>query len=104
MKKITKYMLFAFALLLGLTVKATAVSASTLDYDFTGYYYERFDQNGNNYSSWRLEDYRIDGETAYCIEPGIPEENPNLSEDTVAKVNEVLEAIKNGEIEVKSEL
>ena len=35
---------------------------------------------------------------------GIPEENPNLSEDTVAKVNEVLEAIKNGEIEVKSEL
>ena len=35
---------------------------------------------------------------------GIPEENPNLSEDTVAKVNEVLEAIKNGEIEVKTEL
>ena len=35
---------------------------------------------------------------------GIPAENPNLSDDTVAKVNEVLEAIKNGEIEVKSEL
>ena len=81
MKKITKYMLFAFALLLGLTVKATAVSAATLDYDFTGYYYERFDQNGNNYSSWRLEDYRIDGETAYCIEPGIPEGNPMYPAD-----------------------
>ena len=35
---------------------------------------------------------------------GLPQENPNLSEDTVTKVNEVLEAIKNGEIEVKSEL
>ena len=31
-------------------------------------------------------------------------ENPNLSEETVKKVNEVLEAIKNGEIEVKEEL
>ena len=35
---------------------------------------------------------------------GIPAENPNLSDDTVTKVNEVLEAIKNGEIEVKTEL
>ena len=35
---------------------------------------------------------------------GIPAENPNLSDDTVSKVNEVLEAIKNGEIEVKTEL
>ena len=35
---------------------------------------------------------------------GIPEENPNLSEDTVAKVNEVLNAIKSGEIQVKTEL
>ena len=35
---------------------------------------------------------------------GIPAENPNLKEETVKKVNEVLEAIKNGEIEVKEEL
>ena len=35
---------------------------------------------------------------------GIPAENPNLSEETVKKVNEVLEAIKNGEIKVKEEL
>ena len=35
---------------------------------------------------------------------GIPAENPNLNDDTVTKVNEVLEAIKNGEIEVKTEL
>ena len=35
---------------------------------------------------------------------GIPAENPNLKDDTVTKVNEVLDGIKNGEIEVKTEL
>ncbi|WP_195999810.1 BMP family ABC transporter substrate-binding protein [Clostridium sp. 1001271B_151109_B4] len=35
---------------------------------------------------------------------GIPAENPNLNDDTVTKVNEVLDAIKNGQIEVKTEL
>ena len=35
---------------------------------------------------------------------GIPAENPNLSDETVVKVNEVLEAIKSGEIEIKTEL
>ena len=48
------------------------VSASTLTYDFTGYWYERSD-NGADYSSWRLEDYKVDGNIAFCIEPGIPE-------------------------------
>ena len=35
---------------------------------------------------------------------GIPSENPNLSEDTIAKVNEVINSMKSGEIEVKSEI
>lgn len=35
---------------------------------------------------------------------GIPSENPNLSNSTVEKVKEVLEAIKNGEIVVNSEV
>lgn len=34
---------------------------------------------------------------------GIPEENPNLSEETTNKVNEVLEMIKNGDITVSKE-
>lgn len=34
---------------------------------------------------------------------GIPKENPNLSEDTIAKVNEVITKIKNDEIIIKSE-
>lgn len=34
---------------------------------------------------------------------GIPENNPNLSDDTISKVNEVFEKVKSGEIEVKGE-
>ena len=34
---------------------------------------------------------------------GIPDENPNLSEDTVNKVKEIFEKIKSGEIEVSGE-
>lgn len=34
---------------------------------------------------------------------GIPEENPNLSEDTIIKINEVINKIKNDEIIIKSE-
>ena len=35
---------------------------------------------------------------------GIPSENPNLSEDTITKVNEVINSLKADEIEVKTEL
>ena len=48
------------------------VFAATLQMDFTGYWYERSD-NGSNYSSWKLENYYVDGNVAFCIEPGIPE-------------------------------
>ena len=48
------------------------VFAATLVFDFSGYWYERSD-NGANYSSWRLENYYVDGNVAFCIEPGIPE-------------------------------
>lgn len=34
---------------------------------------------------------------------GIPEKNPNLSDETASKVKEVFEKVKSGEIEVKSE-
>ncbi len=68
-----KKCLFALALFVGSFIGMNNVFAATLDYDFSGYYYERFDQDGNNYSSWRLENYYIDGEVAYCIEPGVPE-------------------------------
>lgn len=95
MNKIGKCFALMFGLLLAFTLKAQTVNAATLDFDFTGYFYERFDQNGNNYSSWRLEDYRVDGETAYCIEPGIPEGNPMFPADWSATgiSNEVKERV-----------
>ena len=34
---------------------------------------------------------------------GLPEENPNLSEDTVSKVNEIFEKIKSGDIKVSDQ-
>ncbi|MBE6053600.1 MAG: BMP family ABC transporter substrate-binding protein [Clostridium sartagoforme] len=34
---------------------------------------------------------------------GLPENNPNLSEDTISKVDEVYNKVKNGEIEVKTD-
>lgn len=68
-----KKLLFVVAMVLGAFIGTENVFAATLQYDFTGYYYERSDQNGNHYSSWKLEDYRMDGNVAYCIEPGVPE-------------------------------
>ena len=73
MKGLGKYLLVAVGALLGSSIGIQNVSAATLNFDWTGYYYERFDQNGDNYSSWKLENYYVDGEVAYCIEPGIPE-------------------------------
>lgn len=72
MKKTTKYMLFVFALLLGFTVKATAVSAATLHQENTQYYYDRIHSDGSEHS-WYFKHYTMDGEIAFCIEPGVIE-------------------------------
>lgn len=71
-----KKIFFIIALFFTAIVGIQNVSAASLNYDWTGYWYERYDQNGNNYSSWKLENYYVDGEVAYCIEPGIPEGTP----------------------------
>lgn len=73
MKKKSKYLLmFIGAFFISMICGVQNVFASTLTMDFTGYWYERSD-NGNNYSSWKLQNYLVDGNVAYCIEPGIPE-------------------------------
>lgn len=76
MSKISKCLALTLGLLVCFTVKAQAVSAATLNFDWSGYWYERQDQNGGNHSSWKQENYYVDGQVAYCIEPGIPEGNP----------------------------
>ena len=75
MKKINKYLLMFVGALITLVCGTQNVFASTLNYDFSGYYYERNDDT-SNYASWKLENYNVDGNVAYCIEPGIPEGNP----------------------------
>ena len=65
-------MLFVFALLLGFTVKATAVSAATLHQENTQYYYDRIHSDGSEHS-WYFKHYTMDGEIAFCIEPGVIE-------------------------------
>lgn len=81
MNKLGKCLVLTLGLLVGFTVKANAVSAATLNYDWSGYWYERQDQNGGNHSSWKQENYYVDGEVAYCIEPGVPEGNPMYPAD-----------------------
>lgn len=81
MNKVGKCLVLALGLLVGFTVKAQAVNAATLNYDWSGYWYERQDQNGGNHSSWKQENYYVDGEVAYCIEPGVPEGNPMYPAD-----------------------
>lgn len=81
MKNLTKYLLVAVGLFIGATVNAQSVSAATLNYDFSGYWYERQNGDGSDHSSWKLENYYVDGETAYCIEPGVPEGSPMYPAD-----------------------
>ena len=75
MKKISKILFMFVGAFVTMVCGLQNVFASTLNFDFSGYYYERSD-NGANYSSWRLENYYVDGNVAFCIEPGIPEGNP----------------------------
>lgn len=77
MKKTSKYLLMFVGAFITMICGIQNVFASTMNMDFTGYYYERSD-NGANYSSWKLQNYYVDGNVAYCIEPGIPEGNPMI--------------------------
>lgn len=98
MKKKSKYFLLAIFGLVGLICGTQNVLAATLNYDFSGYWYERSD-NGSNYSSWKLENYYVDGNVAFCIEPGVPEgtneyiqssyDDWNLSNDVKQKVLQI---------------
>lgn len=75
MKKRNKYLLMFIGALVTMICGTQNVFASTMNFDFTGYYYER-NNDLNDYSSWKLQNYYVDGKVAYCIEPGIPEGNP----------------------------
>lgn len=75
MNKVSKALVLTLGLLVGFTVKANTVNAATLNYDKSGYWYQRQDADGS-FHSWYQENYYVDGQVAYCIEPGVPEGNP----------------------------
>lgn len=80
MKKISKILFMFIGAFVTMVCGLQNVFAATLNFDFSGYYYERSD-NGANYSSWKLENYYVDGNVAFCIEPGIPE-GTNMQQGT----------------------
>lgn len=76
MNKFNKMLLLVVGLIIGFTVHAQTANAATLEWNKSGYMYERQYGDGSHHSSYYLEDYYIDGDVSYCIEPGTPEGNP----------------------------
>ena len=56
MKKRNKLLLMFVGALITMVCGTQNVFASTLNYDFSGYWYERNNDLGN-YASWKLENY-----------------------------------------------
>ena len=52
--------------------------AATFNLQDSGYYFDRNNAVGNDRHSWNWNLYTIDGQIAYCIEPGIAEGNPMI--------------------------
>lgn len=65
-----KHYLIFFVFFFLFTQKVSAINLETY---FSNYYFERSDQDGNNYASWKLDYYTIDDDLAYCIQPGFDE-------------------------------
>ena len=73
MNKITKSLLLVMALVVGFALKTDSVSAATLTKERSGYFYDRMKADGSEHHSYYWNFYSIDGDVAYCIEPGVPE-------------------------------
>ena len=54
----------------------SSAKAEELVYNPTGYYYDRYNQDYSYHHSFRLENYYIDGNIAFCIEPDVDQGNP----------------------------
>ncbi len=94
MQKNIKRILFAVALLLACGFTTTNVHAATLVKEKSGYYYNRFNDVGNN-SSWYWQLYTMDGKIAYCIEPNVPEGTtyPQTSYEATGLPNDIKERV-----------
>ena len=94
MKKIIMLMLGILSFFFSKNVLANSIEKLTIDYENTPYYYRSFD----NYSDYqRLAFYNLNGEVAYCVEPGIhitSDTYVSISENNLSIDNSVLEKIK----------
>ncbi|MGM9875727.1 MAG: SpaA isopeptide-forming pilin-related protein [Bacilli bacterium] len=61
------------ALTIGAFIGVQNVHAATLTMEDSGYFYDRNNASGNDRHSWYWRLYTVDGQVAYCIEPGTPE-------------------------------
>ena len=81
-----KYLLMFVGAIVGLICGVQNVMAASLNMEYSGYWYER-STNGSNYSSWKLTNYYVDGNRAFCIEPGIPEGTNQYREVSFDQIN-----------------
>lgn len=83
--KISKLFLLAVSLISGLIIGSQNVSAQTLTYENTDYYFERRDSE--HHASDYLKEYKIDGKVAYCIEPRVHEGTNNYLQGNWSNIN-----------------
>ena len=72
-KKLGKYLLVAVGIVSSLAFATPSVHAASLDMNYSDYWYYRTKADGSDLHSWHYTLYEVDGQVAYCIEPGIPE-------------------------------
>lgn len=66
-----KKFLFCLIILSFSLLNNSSVKAYTLTKEFSGYYYERNNEAGNNYYAGTLKEFSLNDKVAYCIEPGV---------------------------------
>lgn len=83
--KISKLFFLAVSMISGLIIGYQNVSAQTLTYENTDYYFERRDSE--HHASDYLKEYKIDGKVAYCIEPRVHEGTDNYLQGNWSNIN-----------------
>jgi len=73
MKKLSRYLLLIFVVLLTLLFNAETVDAANVSVMETGYMYERqqFSGEGKHHASDKLYNYYVDNQVSYCIETNV---------------------------------
>jgi len=71
MKKIIKYSFTMLIMIISLLNLDNVYAATKINKTSSGWYFERADGKGERHYSGTLKNYTLDGQVAYCIEPGV---------------------------------